>query len=66
MLQGRNDGNVRVILPSTNIPINRHSGATRDIKAGDYVVVQINDANSQSLQGTPLYHSSIAEYSLEQ
>ncbi|KAL6260100.1 hypothetical protein P5V15_007639 [Pogonomyrmex californicus] len=63
-LQGRNDGNVRVILPSTIIPINQHSTATKEIQAGDYIVVRIDDANSQTLRGTPLYHSSITDYSL--
>lgn len=64
-LQGRNDGNVRVILPSTVTRINRHSATTRKIQPGDYVVVQIDNANSQTLQGIPLYCSSINEYSLD-
>ncbi|XP_011633810.1 CDK5RAP1-like protein [Pogonomyrmex barbatus] len=63
-LQGRNDGNIRVILPSTIIPINQHSTVTKEIQAGDYIVVRIDDANSQTLRGTPLYHSSITDYSL--
>lgn len=64
-LQGRNDGNVRVILPSTVTRINRHSATTRKIQPGDYVVVQIDNANSQTLKGIPLYCSSINEYSLD-
>ncbi|XP_012524046.2 CDK5RAP1-like protein [Monomorium pharaonis] len=63
-LQSRNDGNVRVILPSAAIPIAQHSITTRRIQAGDYVVVRIDNANSQSLQGIPLYHSSITEHLL--
>lgn len=63
-LQGRNDGNVKVIIPSMAIPIAQHSITTRKIQAGDYVVVQIDNANSQTLQGIPLYHSSITEQSL--
>lgn len=63
-LQGRNDGNVRVILPPAVIPIAQNSVTTRQIQAGDYVVVQIDKANSQTLQGVPLYHSSITEHSL--
>jgi len=64
-LQSRNDGNVKVILPSAAIPI-QHSVTTREIRIGDYVVVRIDNANSQTLQGVPLYHSSITEYSLNQ
>ncbi|RLU23079.1 hypothetical protein DMN91_005357 [Ooceraea biroi] len=37
-LQARNDGNVRVILPSTAVPVDRYSDVTREIQAGDYVV----------------------------
>ncbi|CAK9816191.1 CDK5RAP1-like protein [Anthophora quadrimaculata] len=61
-LQGRNDGNTRVIIPSMPIPIEKCSNETRQIKSGDYVVVEIQDATSQSLRGTPLYHSSIREH----
>ncbi|XP_011145175.1 CDK5RAP1-like protein [Harpegnathos saltator] len=64
-LQGRNDGNVRILLPPAVIPVNRHSDSTREMRAGDYVVVQIDNANSQSLRAVPLYHSSISEYSSE-
>lgn len=63
-LRGRNDGNVRVILPSAPIPIAEHSVTTREIQVGDYIVVRIDNANSQTLQGVPLYHTSIAEHSL--
>lgn len=65
-LQGRNDGNVKVILSSTIIPIAQHSITTRQIQAGDYVVVRIDNANSQTLQGVPLYHSSITEHLLSE
>ncbi|KOC60749.1 CDK5RAP1-like protein [Habropoda laboriosa] len=61
-LKGRNDGNTRVVIPSVTIPIEKYSDEKRPIKSGDYVVVQIQDATSQSLRGIPLYHSSITEY----
>ncbi|XP_076232770.1 CDK5RAP1-like protein isoform X2 [Calliopsis andreniformis] len=61
-LQGRNDGNTRVIIPTMEAPVAKNSTATRAIKNGDYVVVKIHSANSNSLMGTPLYHSSIAEF----
>lgn len=65
-LQGRNDGNVKVILPSAIIPIAQNSIATRQIQTGDYIIVQIDNANSQTLQGVPLYHSSITEHLLSE
>ncbi|XP_031843477.1 CDK5RAP1-like protein [Nomia melanderi] len=61
--QGRNDGNVRVLIPCINIPTEKYSNIKRPIKSGDYVVVQIQKANSHTLTGTPVYHSSITEYS---
>ncbi|KAL0104775.1 hypothetical protein PUN28_016425 [Cardiocondyla obscurior] len=63
-LQSRNDGNIKVVLPSATVPIAQHSTATRQIQIGDYVVVQIINANFLTLRGIPLYHSSIAEHSL--
>ncbi|KOX67257.1 hypothetical protein WN51_00039 [Melipona quadrifasciata] len=44
------------------IPAGKYSDDSRAIKIGDYVVVKIEDANSNSLMATPLYHSSITEY----
>ncbi|KAK9300828.1 hypothetical protein QLX08_006672 [Tetragonisca angustula] len=60
--QTRNDGNTRVLIPSMTIPTAKYSDDSRAIKIGDYVVVKIEDANSNSLMATPLYHSSITEY----
>ena len=60
--QARNDGNTRVVIPSMTIPTGKYSNDTRPIKIGDYVVVKIETANSHTLTGTPLYHSSITEY----
>ncbi|XP_076660581.1 CDK5RAP1-like protein [Halictus rubicundus] len=62
-LQGRNDGGTRVLIPSMDIPIEKDADTKRLVKSGDYVVVEIQSANSHSLTGTPLYHSSITEYS---
>ncbi|XP_003695241.2 CDK5RAP1-like protein [Apis florea] len=60
--QTKNDGNTRVIIPSMSIPIGKHSRDEKPIKVGDYVVVKIENANSHTLMGKPLYHSSITEY----
>ncbi|XP_046812988.1 CDK5RAP1-like protein [Vespa crabro] len=61
-LQGRNDNNIRVLLPCATIPISEHSTTKRKIEAGDYVVVKIYKSNSMTLMGDPLYHSSISEF----
>lgn len=61
-LQGKNDGNTRVIVPTMEAPIAKYSDTKRPVKNGDYVVVEIHSANSNSLIGTPLYHSSIVEF----
>ncbi|XP_033228686.1 CDK5RAP1-like protein [Belonocnema kinseyi] len=67
-LVGRNDGNVRVIISNCTVQENKSSVHTRKVVPGDYVVVQISDANSQTLRGIPLYFSSISDFtpSIEQ
>ncbi|XP_017752919.1 PREDICTED: CDK5RAP1-like protein [Eufriesea mexicana] len=60
--QAKNDGNTRVVISSKIIPTEKYSNEKRSIKIGDYVVVKIQDANSHTLTGIPLYHSSIAEF----
>lgn len=60
-LAGRNDSNIKVIFPQSDIP--EHCGEENsDIKPGDYVVVQINDASSQVLKGIPLYHTTLNKF----
>ncbi|KAF5270681.1 hypothetical protein FQA39_LY01419 [Lamprigera yunnana] len=60
-VQGRNDGNCKVIFPSGDIP-DINGTDIRNIKPGDYVVVQINSASSQVLKGIPLYHSTLINF----
>ncbi|XP_076278114.1 CDK5RAP1-like protein isoform X2 [Lasioglossum baleicum] len=62
-LQGRNDGGTRVLIPRMDIPIEKDADTKRLIKSGDYIVVEVQSANSNTLKGTPLYHSSITEFS---
>lgn len=59
---GRNDGNTKVIIHNDEIPIDRDSYSTRPMVSGDYVVVQINEASSQVLKGTALYHSTLTDF----
>nr|XP_033330011.1 CDK5RAP1-like protein [Megalopta genalis]XP_033330012.1 CDK5RAP1-like protein [Megalopta genalis]XP_033330013.1 CDK5RAP1-like protein [Megalopta genalis] len=61
--QGRSEGNIRVVIPVMDLPTEKGSNVKRPVKSGDYVVVKVESANSNSLKGTPLYHSSITEYS---
>ncbi|XP_044738922.1 CDK5RAP1-like protein [Chrysoperla carnea] len=63
-LAGRNDANIKVIIPNEEIPIQSsgNSNLLKNITVGDYVVVQINSANSQVLKGIPLYHTTLTEY----
>ena len=61
-LVGRNDGNVRVIMSNCTVQENKGAIHSRKAVAGDYVVVQISNANSQTLRGIPLYFSSITDF----
>ncbi|XP_053678909.1 CDK5RAP1-like protein [Anopheles nili] len=65
---GRNDGNVKVILPSGPIMSSQHAKKDdlRPVSVGDYVAVRITASNSQILKGEPLYHTSIPEFHLRQ
>lgn len=68
---GRNDANTKVIVPANiELPVNYAATAMnlseparkRRIQKGDFITVQINDASSVTLHGTPLHHSTIAEF----
>lgn len=63
-LQGRNDHNIRVIVPSEHVP-DKNGNNLRDLKPGDYVAVRVNDANSQTLRAVPLYTTSLKDFCLE-
>ncbi|XP_048026792.1 CDK5 regulatory subunit-associated protein 1 isoform X1 [Megalobrama amblycephala] len=58
-LCGRNDGNVKVIFPKTDLSVQPEKPQMVPIKPGDYVLVKITSANSQSLRGHALIHSSL-------
>lgn len=61
-LQGRNDQNIRVILPSTETVPFKNGGDGREIMPGDYVAVHVNEANSQILKAIPLYLTSLQDF----
>ncbi|XP_017001385.2 CDK5RAP1-like protein [Drosophila takahashii] len=53
---GRNDANIKVIVPAVNLPV------AGELKVGDFVSVRIEESNSQVLKGTPLELSSISDF----
>lgn len=59
-LCGRNDGNVKVIFPKADLPVQPGKPQRDPVTPGDYVLVKITSANSQSLRGHPLVHSSVS------
>ncbi|XP_034949835.1 mitochondrial tRNA methylthiotransferase CDK5RAP1 [Chelonus insularis] len=63
VLQGRTDGNIRVLIPNPETSTNISNKILNKINPGDYVVTQICESNSHSLTGIPLHHSSIVEFS---
>ncbi|XP_046881628.1 CDK5 regulatory subunit-associated protein 1 [Hypomesus transpacificus] len=60
-LCGRNDGNLKVIFPREDVAIQPASTSSAPITPGDYVLVKIISANSQSLRGHALNHTSLSE-----
>lgn len=59
-LAGRNDGNIKVIIPSVDVARHPNADTVEPIRIGDYVKVRITEANSQVLKGTPLYHCKLS------
>ncbi|XP_078508206.1 mitochondrial tRNA methylthiotransferase CDK5RAP1 isoform X2 [Lissotriton helveticus] len=57
-LCGRNDSNLKVIFPDTEVE-DQHSGVASRAKCGDYVLVKITGSSSQSLRGVPIQCSSL-------
>lgn len=53
-LYGRNDGNIKVIIP--------RQYATPHIQVGDYIAVEILEANSQGMKGMPLDKVTLQEF----
>ncbi|XP_043653594.1 CDK5RAP1-like protein [Drosophila teissieri] len=59
---GRNDANIKVIVPNIDVPISGDPTAKRSFGVGDFLAVRIEESNSQVLKGTPLELSSISDY----
>lgn len=71
---GRNDANIKVIIPADRPIAENCASAKRpsndttlhNIKPGDFVVAKITESNSQVLKGVPLYHATISDHFAEQ
>lgn len=62
-LFGRNDANIKVIIPKASVPMRKNELENVEIiKPGDFIVVKITESNSQNLKGVPLCHSSLKEF----
>jgi len=59
--QGRASNNVKTIVPHTNC-LDLSVRQLRPIRAGDYVVCRVWDANSQTFKAKPLYITSQESY----
>lgn len=59
---GRNDANIKVIVPSIDVPISGDSTARKSFGVGDFLAVRIEESNSQVLKGTPLELSNITDF----
>ncbi|XP_037771680.1 mitochondrial tRNA methylthiotransferase CDK5RAP1 isoform X5 [Chelonia mydas] len=60
-LCGRNDGNIRVVFPDTEMEDGTGSGALVRAQPGDYVLVKITSASSQTLKGVLLRRTTLRE-----
>ncbi|XP_077688203.1 mitochondrial tRNA methylthiotransferase CDK5RAP1 isoform X3 [Eretmochelys imbricata] len=60
-LCGRNDGNIRVVFPDTEMEDGPGSGALVRAQPGDYVLVKITSASSQTLKGVLLRRTTLRE-----
>nr|XP_015220191.1 PREDICTED: CDK5 regulatory subunit-associated protein 1 isoform X4 [Lepisosteus oculatus] len=53
-------GSAQLVLVEGEVPTNPSSPCTAAISPGDYVLVKITSASSQSLRGIPLCHSTLS------
>ncbi|XP_054836537.1 mitochondrial tRNA methylthiotransferase CDK5RAP1 [Eublepharis macularius] len=60
-LCGRNDGNIKVIFPDVEMDDGSGRGSTVKAQPGDYVLVKISSASSQTLKGAPLRRTTLRE-----
>uniref|UniRef100_A0A8C2SXC6 CDK5 regulatory subunit associated protein 1 n=1 Tax=Coturnix japonica TaxID=93934 RepID=A0A8C2SXC6_COTJA len=59
-LCGRNDGNIKVIFPDADIEDAEGCKALVRAQPGDYVLVKVTSASSQTLKGVPLCRTTLS------
>uniref|UniRef100_A0A8C5TNR8 Mitochondrial tRNA methylthiotransferase CDK5RAP1 n=1 Tax=Malurus cyaneus samueli TaxID=2593467 RepID=A0A8C5TNR8_9PASS len=59
-LCGRNDGNIKVIFPDAELEDAADCGAPGRAQPGDYVMVKVTSASSQTLRGDPLCRTTLS------
>ncbi|NXK32825.1 CK5P1 protein, partial [Piprites chloris] len=59
-LCGRNDGNIKVIFPDAELEDAADCGSPERARPGDYVVVKVTSASSQTLRGVPLCRTTLS------
>ncbi|XP_002192492.5 mitochondrial tRNA methylthiotransferase CDK5RAP1 isoform X2 [Taeniopygia guttata] len=59
-LCGRNDGNIKVIFPDTELEDAAERKAPGRAQPGDYVMVKVTSASSQTLRGVPLCRTTLS------
>nr|XP_013805831.1 PREDICTED: CDK5 regulatory subunit-associated protein 1 [Apteryx mantelli mantelli] len=59
-LCGRNDGNIKVIFPDAEIEDAADCKALVRAQPGDYVLVKVTSASSQTLKGVPLCRTTLS------
>lgn len=60
-LVGRNEANLKVVVPKGEIP-QKGNADLKSVEPGDYVAVKIENANSQTFFGVPLYHTTLTDF----
>ncbi|NXY16155.1 CK5P1 protein, partial [Atrichornis clamosus] len=59
-LCGRNDGNIKVIFPDAELEDAADGGAPGRAQPGDYVMVKVTSASSQTLRAVPLCRTTLS------
>ncbi|XP_003788286.1 CDK5 regulatory subunit-associated protein 1 [Otolemur garnettii] len=62
-LCGRNDGNLKVIFPDSEMEDVTNPGLRIRAQPGDYVLVKISSANSQTLKGHAICRTTLKDFS---
>ena len=63
-LFGRNEANLKVIVPKTSLPLSDtidSDNSLKDIEPGDYVLVRIRDCSAITLIADPICHKPLSQ-----